>query len=66
MTLKWHADTLKRCEKKLRGVCDPESVSEQAFADQDALLEKHGGRDAVLAKGDFGYTPAPGEAPKFN
>ena len=61
-----HAQTLATCEQKLRALCNPEAVNEQAFADQAALLEKHGGREAVLARGDFGYTPAPGEAPKYN
>ncbi|MCB1740933.1 MAG: sulfatase-like hydrolase/transferase [Gammaproteobacteria bacterium] len=61
-----HAGTLARCEAKLRDVCDPDAVNAQAFADQAALLEEHGGREAVLARGDFGYTPAPGEQTHFS
>ena len=34
--------------------------------DADAVaagIAEHGGRDAILARGDFSYTPAPGETP---
>jgi choline-sulfatase len=61
-----HADILARCEAKLRAVVNPERASERAFADQAELVERHGGRDAVLSRGDFGYTPAPGEQPQFD
>lgn len=61
-----HESTLKRCEQKLRDVVNPEQVNDLAFADQQALIERHGGEAAVLARGDFGYTPAPGEQPQFS
>ena len=54
---------LAECEARLRAICDPEAVSAQAFADQEALVAAHGGRDAVIARGDYSYTPAPGEKP---
>ena len=57
-----HADVRARCEKKLRAVVDPEAADEQAFADQSVVIERHGGVEAVMAQGDYGYTPAPGEA----
>ena len=60
------ADTLAECEHRLRQVVNPEQANANAFADQDALVEQHGGREAVLARGDFGYTPAPGEKPDFD
>ena len=60
-----HADVRARCEAKLRAVVDPEAADEQAFADQAALVERHGGTEAVLARGDFGYTPAPGQPVRF-
>jgi choline-sulfatase len=60
-----YAEVLQRCEAKLRDVVDPEAVNAQAFTDQAAMVEAHGGREAVLARGDFGYTPAPGETPQF-
>ena len=48
-----------------RAVVDPEAADENAFADQAALIERHGGPDAVRARGDYGYTPAPGEPVRF-
>jgi hypothetical protein len=29
------------------------------------MIDRLGGEDAVLARGDFGYTPAPGQTPEF-
>ena len=52
-------------EAALRRLVDPEAASALAFADQDALIEKHGGADQVLAVGDFGHTPTPYEKPHF-
>jgi hypothetical protein len=40
---------------------DPEAVDARAKADQAAIIERHGGREAVLARGSFGATPPPGE-----
>ena len=42
-------------------ICDPELVDQRAKRDQATLVEKHGGRDAVLKRGSFNGTPAPGE-----
>ena len=50
---------------ELRAICDPEGIDRQAKADQAAIVEKHGGREAVLERGGFGGTPAPGEKPQF-
>ncbi len=61
-----YSDTLAHCERKLREVVNPEQVNDQAFADQAEMVERNGGREAVLARGDFGYTPAPGEKPQFD
>lgn len=57
------AGTLAECEAKLRAICDPDAVNARAFADQRALIAAHGGREAVIARGDYSYTPAPGEKP---
>jgi choline-sulfatase len=48
------------CEKALRRVVDPESADRQARADQSEYIERYGGREAILARGSFGYSPAPG------
>lgn len=57
------ASVLAECEGRLRAICDPEAVSAQAFADQAALIAAHGGSEAIIARGDYSYTPAPGEKP---
>lgn len=52
-------------EQALRRICDPESVDARAKADQLALIERHGGAQAVVARGGFGATPAPGRAANY-
>jgi choline-sulfatase len=54
---------LAECHAALLRICDPEAVSAEAFTDQRRRIALHGGRDAVIQRGDYGYTPAPGEKP---
>ncbi|MCC6174825.1 MAG: sulfatase-like hydrolase/transferase [Chloroflexi bacterium] len=55
-----YADTLARCDAKLREICDPEEVDRRAKADQLARLNAAGGVDAVISGGvRMTYTPAP-------
>jgi choline-sulfatase len=60
-----HREILTMMEAELRRIVDPEKVCERAFADQEAKIAKFGGVEAVIARGDFGYSPAPGEKPVF-
>ncbi len=60
-----HAEVRGRLEALLRAICDPEAADARARADQAATLARHGGREAVLKRGDFGYSPAPGQTPDF-
>jgi choline-sulfatase len=60
-----YAGVLAECEAKLRAICDPEEVNARAFRDQNKKIAEHGGKDAILERGDFGYTPAPGEKARF-
>ena len=60
-----HAATRAEWERRLRAIFDPEAVDARAFADQARKIAKHGGAEAILARGDFGYTPAPGQTPVF-
>jgi choline-sulfatase len=55
-----HAGTIAECEAALRRVVDPEAVDARARADQRAMIEHHGGRAAILARGTFRYSPPPG------
>ncbi|MBC6408340.1 MAG: sulfatase-like hydrolase/transferase [Rhodobacteraceae bacterium] len=54
-----HRATQAHMEAALREICDPEAQSQQAFADQAALIQSYGGREAALKLGAPGATPAP-------
>src|SRR5690606_18262433 len=54
------AAVLAECEAELRRICDPEAVNARAFTDQRQRIAELGGAEAILARGDYSYTPAPG------
>ena len=58
--------TIAEGEKRLRAICDPAKVSEQAFDDQECRIRELGGAEAVLKRGSYPYTPAPGEVPRYS
>ena len=60
-----YAGLVADCAARLRAIVDPDAADAQAHADQEARIELFGGRDAVLARGALGYTPAPGDNPEF-
>jgi len=53
------------CEAQLRKVVDPEAVDRLARADQHSRIERYGGKDAILKKGTFRYSPPPGVAATY-
>ena len=57
--------TVARLTAAMREVCDPDEVHRRARASQNALVEAHGGRTAVMRAGAFSGTPAPGDKPVF-
>jgi len=56
---------LTRCEEKLRALLSPEEVDARAKKRQAEQLEYYGGRAAVIARGDLGFSPPPGIKPEF-
>ena len=54
------------CEKELRRIVDPEAADALAKADQRARIAAFGGREAIIARGSFGYSPTPGTKPVYN
>ncbi|MBT3992016.1 MAG: sulfatase-like hydrolase/transferase [Rhodospirillaceae bacterium] len=56
-----YAEIVTEYEGYLRAICDPEKVDRQAKDDQNALIEKFGGRDKALHTGTPGATPVPGQ-----
>ena len=62
----WHAQVLAECQAELRRWMDPDEVDRRAKRRQRDLLDGFGGRDLALARGDLGFTPAPGTAAAFD
>ena len=54
-----YASTLAELEGALAEILDPEAVNAQAFADQAAMIERYGGREAALKLGAPSATPPP-------
>jgi choline-sulfatase len=63
---KQFAAALAEGERRLRAVLDPEATDARAKRRQAELLAQYGGRDKALARGDLGFTPAPGTAAEIN
>jgi choline-sulfatase len=61
-----YAGLVADCDKELRRVVDPDAADALAKADQRARIAAFGGREAILKRGSFGYSPAPGTQPVFN
>jgi choline-sulfatase len=55
-----YAGVIAECEAVLRTVVDPDAANRNAKSDQSAAIEKNGGKDAILGKGTFRYSPPPG------
>ena len=47
-------------------ICDPQAVDTVAKDAQKKLLKKSGGRDAVIERGDLGFSVPPGVTPDFD
>lgn len=60
-----YAGVVADCEAALRTVVDPEAIDRLAKADQRRHIEKHGGKDAILKRGTFRYSPPPGAKAAF-
>jgi choline-sulfatase len=54
------------CEAALCRVVDPDAADALAKADQRARIAAMGGREAIIARGNFGYSPPPGTKPIYN
>ena len=52
-----YAATIAEFESALRSMLNPEAVDRRAKDDQNALIERFGGRDAALRLGYPGETP---------
>lgn len=50
----------------LMEICDPAEVDRRAKQDQAVHLEKSGGKERVIERGDLGFSVPPGVAPMFD
>ena len=60
-----YASVVTECEGKLRALLSPEAVDAGAKKRQAEQLDRYGGREAVIARGDLGFSPPPGVRPEF-
>jgi choline-sulfatase len=44
---------------------DPEAADRQARKDQKICIEKNGGKEAILKRGHFRYSPPPGAKAEY-
>lgn len=61
-----HASTLRMLEARLGALVDPAALDAAVKARQQAILARHGGREAVMARGDLPYSPPPGARPAWS
>jgi len=50
----------EQAEELLRSIVDPDAADRQAFDSQAALIDAHGGLEAIRSAFRFNHTPAPG------
>ena len=55
-----YSAVVAECRARLYKICDPTEVDARAKRRQAELLAANGGRDAVIKRGDLGFTPPPG------
>ena len=58
-------DVLARSSARVLVPEGEQAADAAARADQAETIARHGGREAIIARGTFGYTPAPGEVPAY-
>ncbi|HEU4922568.1 MAG TPA: sulfatase-like hydrolase/transferase [Burkholderiales bacterium] len=61
-----HEQAKKECHEKLLGMLNPEEVDRRAKRRQAELVAAHGGREAVIRRGSFAYSPPPGFKAEFD
>jgi len=60
-----YKDAIEQCHAELESICKPAVVDASARRRQAHVLALNGGRNAVIARGDFGFSPPPGIQPDF-
>src|SRR5688572_19020822 len=65
-TNKAFSNERKHCHEKLLAMLNPEEVDRKAKRRQAELVAAHGGREAVIRRGSFAYSPPPGFKAEFD
>lgn len=65
-TEKTHEKTRKECHQRLLAMLDPVEVDRRAKRRQAELVAANGGREAVIRRGSFAYSPPPGFKAEFD
>jgi len=60
------SDVRKACHERLLNILNPEEVDRRAKRRQAELVAAHGGREAVIRRGSFAYSPPPGFKAEFD
>jgi choline-sulfatase len=60
------SDVRKACHERLLAILNPEEVDRRAKRRQAELVAAHGGREAVIRRGSFAYSPPPGFKAEFD
>lgn len=61
-----HLPDIARLRARLQEICNPDDTDRRAKIRQAEQLGRAGGREAVIARGDLGFSPPPGDLPRFN
>jgi len=60
------SDVRNACHERLLAILNPEEVDRRAKRRQAELVAAHGGREAVIRRGSFAYSPPPGFKAEFD
>jgi choline-sulfatase len=55
-----YKEALAACEAELRATVNPETIDRLARADQRAMIERLGGKEAIMQRGAVRHSPPPG------
>ncbi|MEQ9171001.1 MAG: sulfatase-like hydrolase/transferase [Rhodospirillales bacterium] len=61
-----HAGVMKDLAAELRKICDPAAVDRAARKTQARMIVENGGKDAIIKRGDLGFSVPPGVQPMFD
>ncbi|MAN81447.1 MAG: sulfatase, partial [Magnetovibrio sp.] len=61
-----HATVMADLAAELRKICDPAAVDRAARKTQARMIVENGGKEAIIKRGDLGFSVPPGVQPMFD